>query len=396
MIENVPDGWRVEKLGDMGKVFTGSSAPQDTKYFENGNYPFVRVSDLSDKKFNNNLQDIRDYINDICLDETKQTFAKRGTILFAKSGMSVKNNHRAILGIDSYIVSHLCAIFIENEITRNYVYQLLCKMDMVNFSDNESYPSLKTSTIKLINIPFPQLPQQEKIVKVLDISSSLIEKQKLLLQKYDLFLKSKFIEMFGDPIKNPMGWEVKKLGSLGEWKGGGTPARKNPEYFQGTIPWITTTSLGKLYIDKNNAVEHITNEAIQNSATKIIPKNSIIVGTRVGVGRVSINTDELCSNQDIMSLTNITNISVPIYIYYFINFYNQILKSQQRGATIQGITAPVLKELNIPISPINLQNKFASIVEKIETIKTKEAQKLAHLETLHKSLMDRAFKGEIG
>ncbi|EQB40417.1 hypothetical protein M947_01070 [Sulfurimonas hongkongensis] len=396
MIDKLPDGWRVEKLGDIGKVFTGSSAPQDTKYFENGNYPFVRVSDLSDKKFNNNLQDIRDYINDICLDETKQTFAKSGTILFAKSGMSVKNNHRAILGRDAYIVSHLCAIYLENEITRKFVYQLLCKMDMVNFSDNDSYPSLKTSIIKLISIPIPPLPQQAKIVKVLDISSALIDKQKKLIKNYDLFLKSKFIEMFGDPIKNPMEWEVEKLENLGKWKGGGTPSRQNPEYFKGNIPWITTTSLGKLYIDRKNAVEFITNEAIQNSATKIIPINSIIIGTRVGVGKVSINTEELCSNQDIMSLTNITDNVIPIYIFYFIHFYKKVLKSQQRGATIQGITAPVLKQLNISIPPITLQNKFASIVEKTELIKEKENKKLKSLQTLHDSLMQKAFKGEIG
>jgi type I restriction enzyme S subunit len=131
------------------------------------------------------------------------------------------------------------------------------------------------------------------------------------------------------------------------------------------------------------------------SSAKIIPANSIIIGTRVGVGKVSINKIELCTNQDIMSMTNISTDLSNIFLYFFINYYNEFLKSQQRGATIQGITAPVLKDLNTILPPIEIQNKFASIVEKIEIIKEKENQKLKQLEDLHNSLMQKAFKGEI-
>ncbi|RXJ77870.1 hypothetical protein CRV03_02550 [Arcobacter sp. F155] len=266
-----------------------------------------------------------------------------------------------------------------------------------------SYYQNKTTGIRNLQLKryidttilIPPLQQQEKIVKVLDLTSNLIEKQKELLEKYDLFLKSKFIEMFGDPIKNPMEWETEKLGKLADWKGGGTPSRKKPEYFDGDIPWITTISLGKIYINEEDAVEFITNEAVNNSATKIIPKNSIIIGTRVGVGKVSINKSELCTNQDIMSMTNISTNLSNIFLYFFINYYNDFLKSQQRGATIQGITGPVLKDLDTILPPIELQNKFASIVEKCETIKEKENQKLKQLEDLHNSLMQKAFKGEI-
>ena len=86
---------------------------------------------------------------------------------------------------------------------------------------------------------------------------------------------------------------------------GGTPPRKIKGYFKGEMPWITTTSLGKQYIDESDATEFITNEAIQNSATKIIPKESLLIGTRVGVGKASINKCEMCTSQDIVSLTDI-------------------------------------------------------------------------------------------
>ena len=388
MIGNIPDGWRVEKLGQCVDILDNKRIPLNNQERENR----IRNKDISTLYPYYGATQQAGFIDDYIFDEELVLLGEDGVMFYDKDKPKAY-----IINGRTWVNNHAHVLRAKSEVTINkYLLNYLNTFHYKGFVTGATRLKLNQSRMAQIPIPIPPLQQQEKIVKVLDISSELIEKQKELIAKYDLFLKSKFIEMFGDPISNPMGWEVVKLGTLGQWKGGGTPSRKKLEYFNGNIPWITTTSLGKLYINKNHAVEYITNEAIENSATKIIPINSIIIGTRVGVGKVSINKDELCSNQDIMSLTNIIDISIPIYIYYYINFYNKILKSQQRGATIQGITAPVLKELNTPIPPLTLQNKFASIVEKIETIKTKEAQKLEHLEILHKSLMDRAFKGEIG
>ena len=374
MIKNLPQGWRVEELGNLCNITTGKKDANfgtlDGKYLfftcaakpiKSDSYSFTGKSILL--AGNGNLENI--FLYDGKFEAYQRT----------------------------YILQNL-----NNFLLYEYLFYNLKKY-WVKYNNLKQYGSIinyiKMENIANYQIPIPPISQQEKIVKVLDNSASLVEQQKQLIEKYDVFLKSKFIEIFGDPITNPMRWETIELGKLGLWKGGGTPPRAHPEFFKGNIPWITTTSLGKLYIDQSNAVEFITNEAILNSATKLIPINSIIIGTRVGVGKVSINTQELCTNQDIMSLTNIVNKVIPIYLYYFISFYNETLKNQQRGATIQGITAPVLKQLEIALPPIDLQNKFASIVEKIEAIKEKETQKLNHLETLHVSLMDKAFKGEI-
>lgn len=391
MIRNIPDGWEVKKLGDIGKVFTGSSAPQETKYFENGSYPFVRVSDLSEKKCNNNLENIRDYINGVCLDETKQTFARKGTVLFAKSGMSVKNNHRALLGIDGYIVSHLCAIYIDNEITRNYIYQLLCKIDMVNFSDNEAYPSLKTSTIKSIQLPIPPLPQQEKIVKVLDISSALIEKQKELTQKYDLFLKSKFIEMFGDPISNPMGWEVVKFSKIANVKTTSIKANdiSNEVY-------IALDSIEK---ETGRLVEAYNSEEADIKSNKyVFTSNMLLYGKlRPYLNKVLLpDFDGICST-DILPVEPIKNLATKEYLAYYLRHSKivELLSNSVSGANLPRVSSKILKDLNIQKIPIELQKKFASIVEKTKQIKEQESKKLEHLQTLHNSLMDKAFKGEI-
>lgn len=81
-----------------------------------------------------------------------------------------------------------------------------------------------------------------------------------------------------------------KLGNICRFQSGGTPAKGRPEFFNGTIPWITTTALNGGNIGKESAVDWICEQAIKESAAKIVPAFSIMVGTRVGVGKVAINT----------------------------------------------------------------------------------------------------------
>lgn len=241
-------------------------------------------------------------------------------------------------------------------------------------------------------IPLPSVEEQKQIAKTLDKANELIELRKESITKLDTLAKSIFIDMFGDPVSNPKGWETILLNDIGIWKGGGTPSRTNSDYFSGDIPWITTVSLGNLYIDESNAVELITNEAISKSSTKLIPKNSIIIGTRVGVGKVSINKVGICTNQDIISITNIHKNFNNIFIVFFIKSYNEVLNTFKRGATIQGITSANLKNIDLINPPIELQNKFAKIIEKIEEQKSLYEKELEKLEENFQALLQKSFQ----
>ena len=390
MINNIPKEWEIKELGNLVNFIIGKTPSRNKSEYFGGNNPWVSIADMKSKF----LSHTKECITNEAIKDSGIKKVKKGTLLLSYK-LSIGKLSFALN--DLYTNEAIASLeILSDKLIKEFLYYVLKHTDLERTTDRAVMgKTLNKSKLQVIPIPIPPLQQQEKIVKVLDLSSNLIEKQKEFLKKYDLFLKSKFIEMFGDPITNPMGWETKKLGILADWKGGGTPSRKEPQYFNGSIPWITTVSLGKLYISEKDAVEFITNEAVMKSSAKIIPINSIIIGTRVGVGKVSINKIELCTNQDIMSMTNISTDLSNIFLYFFINYYNEFLKSQQRGATIQGITAPVLKDLNTILPPIEIQNKFASIVEKIEIIKEKENQKLKQLEDLHNSLMQKAFKGEI-
>lgn len=256
-------------------------------------------------------------------------------------------------------------------------------------------PHVNRKHLTSIKIPVPSMEIQKQIVEVLDKVQSLIDKRKEQIKLLDDLIESIFYDMFGDPVKNDKAWEVKKLRYLCTMKSGGTPTRKEAKYFKGNIPWITTVSLDKLYIGKDDVVEFITQEAIEKSATKLIPENSLMIGTRVGVGKLSINHVDMCTNQDITSLLGLKDSFNMIFIYEQLKKFNDYLLSQVRGATIKGINMKVLKDLDINIPPIQLQNKFAEKVELIEEQKRLMEESLKLMEDNYNSIMQRAFKGEL-
>ena len=163
----LPNGWQWVKLEDIAQVFSGSSAPQDEDYFTEGKYPFVRVSDLS-SSVDGYITKTRDAVNDKAIKELKLIKAAAGTIVFPKSGAAILTNARAILAIDAYIVSHLAALSPDrSKADKDWLYYYLSTVDMGQYSDNPSYPSLKLSRIKNIEIPLPNLIKQREIVAYL-------------------------------------------------------------------------------------------------------------------------------------------------------------------------------------------------------------------------------------
>ena len=187
-----------------------------------------------------------------------------------------------------------------------------------------------------------------------------------------------------------------RLGDLGNTQAGGTPSSKHPEFFTGTIPWIGTTALNGGLLDESNAVKMITEEAVAKSATKIVPAGSIMVGIRVGVGKVAINAVPMCTSQDIVSITGIdTDQWNKEYISLALQYKAPILASQAQGATITGITSKTLKSITIPVLALSSQNVVVSQLRGIDRQIACAKKRLEFLGILVKSRFAEMF-GDAG
>lgn len=157
-------------------------------------------------------------------------------------------------------------------------------------------------------------------------------------------------------------WHSSYLGEIVDYCGGGTPSTKNKSYWNGNIPWISSSDLYEDDIYKINKTRFITEQAIQNSATKLCPKESICIVSRVGVGKVAVTQQELCTSQDFFNI-----IKCNINKYFFAYQIQQKIKiAQQQGTSIKGITSKEIQNFKIWIPSENEQDKISFFLKLID------------------------------
>ncbi len=149
--------------------------------------------------------------------------------------------------------------------------------------------------------------------------------------------------------------------------GGGTPSRDRPEYFAGPIPWVTVKDLGDdFFID--GAQEHISEDGLNDSASRIIPAGNVIVSTRMAVGRAVINRRDVAINQDLKALL-VQGSLAPEYLLFFMNFKAPELEAKATGATVKGIKIEAIGGLEIPLPDLPEQKRIAGILEQADRLR---------------------------
>ncbi|HEY9833368.1 MAG TPA: restriction endonuclease subunit S [Stenomitos sp.] len=245
-----------------------------------------------------------------------------------------------------------------------------------------------------LQIPLPPLAEQKRIAAIAQKADRLRRTRRYALQLSDTYLQSVFLEMFGDYLTQE--YPNTPLSELVTISGGGTPSREVAAYYEGDIPWITAKDMQWDYII--DAQEHITEEAIKKSATKLIPKGSIlmVVKSKVLMHRLplAIAKRELCHNQDIKSV-QCSNKVHPYFILYILKYNEPQLLRQARGANTEGLTLPMLEAVPVPDVALPLQEKFAQIVQKFERLRTQQREGDRQAEHLFQTLLHRAFRGEL-
>ena len=158
----------------------------------------------------------------------------------------------------------------------------------------------------------------------------------------------------------PQEWEVVRLGEVGDIVGGGTPDTTNSAFWNGEIAWISSSDIDEESIYKISIRRFINEFAIKNSATNLIPAKSVLIISRVGVGKVAVNETPLCTSQDTQSL--ILKNAHYIFMAYLIKHNIKTLLQYNQGTSIQGFTKTELKSLQIPLPPLAEQEKIAQIL----------------------------------
>ena len=210
----------------------------------------------------------------------------------------------------------------KNSCIQKYLwYALSNKVEELNSKGTGStFKAINKKILAETEIPLPSLDEQRKIAAVLDKVSDLIAKRRQQLDKLDELVQARFVEMFGDPISNPHKWELQSLSNIcKDIYGGGTPSKSHPEYFEGSIPWVSPKDMKSDII--MDSIDHITEEAVENSSTKMVPKGAVLMVIRSGILKhtlpVAIAAVELTVNQDMKAFIVGENVTAKFLMYYF-------------------------------------------------------------------------------
>lgn len=369
----------------MSKVFLGDIAKErreTCKGSKNG-YPIVGLEHLAP-----------DEITLSAWDEDKDnTFTKlfcEGDVLFGRRRAYLKKAAVApfdgicsgditvIEAIPGKILPELLPFVIQNDVLFDFA---------VGKSAGSLSPRVKWEHLKNYQFELPGLDKQRELAKVLWAMDTTKKSYQKLLLKTDELVKAQFIEMFGD-MNVSSKYHVVELGKISEMLSGGTPSSKHPEYFGGDIPFVSTPSLGPNYINASAAQNWLTESGIQNSSTHKIPAYSLMFGNRVGVGKSSINTCEMCTNQDILSFIKIDPERYDLlFVKKVLEQYMPFYESQKRGATIKGIPSDLVKASKIPQVSIEIQKKYVDFVKQSDKSKLELEQALTELTATYKKII---------
>lgn len=273
------------------------------------------------------------------------------------------------------IVSTLYAVYHCNTpITGQYLENYFC---IDTYLNNYLKPLVKrgakndmkvnNAEVLLGRIPLPSLQEQECINEIIAQFDRMIELNQQLLEEKRR-QKRWLIQKLLDPnsgVRLP-GFECTKwvetpLASICKFVGGGTPDTSHEHYWNGTIPWLSSADLQDGNIHSIQATRFITEEAVRNSATKICPKDSILIVSRVGVGKIAIAPVELCTSQD---FTNLVDVKGNLYfITLQIQREIQRILTMSQGTSIKGIASKEIKAVAINLPSRSEQDAIAKVLE---------------------------------
>ena len=395
------DNWTAHTLGEVAD-FRRGSFPQPYGlpewYDDENGLPFIQVFDVD----NNFRLKPKTKSKISKLASLQSVFIKKGTVIITIQGSI---GRVAITQYDAYIDRTLL-IFqrFHKEIDKyffSYVLFLLFEIE------KEKAPGgiIKTITKEVLSdflISIPSLFEQQKIASCLSYLDELItaQKEKLeLLKNHKKGLMQNLFPQEGETVpkfrfpefENDGDWDENNLGKMGKFLGGGTPSRLNDEHWVGNIPWISSSDISDNNIHKISTTQYINENAIRDSATKIIPKGSILFVSRVGVGKLAINNDrELCTSQDFTNF--IPNKVFNYFIAYYFLANKNILQALSQGTSIKGFSKSDLENLKI-FHPRNIkeQEKIATCLSSLDNLISSQTAKIEKLQLHKKGLMQGLF-----
>ncbi len=366
------EGWEVKKLGDVCEILDYLRKPVTKKDRREGIYPYYGASG------------IQDYVDSYIFDGRYLLVGEDG----AKWGASDKSAY--IIEGKSWVNNHAHILKVNDEIIDKLIEYYLVFKDLSEYITGAIVPKLTQQALRSIPIPIPPLSEQSRIVEELDQLSNIIEKKRQQLSELDNLAQSIFYDMFGDPVTNKKGLEVKKLGDVCKSDLGKTlnQSKDKGEYHH----YLCAVNILWGYINLNNLKQaRFENIELEKYS---LQKGDLLICEGGDVGRAAIwNENKPMLYQNALHRVRFDKSILAIYALYWLQWLknNGELDKYVKGVTIKHLVKSSLLSIPICIPSFELQQLFAQKIEAIEKEKELIKQSIKETEELFNSRMDYYF-----
>jgi type I restriction enzyme S subunit len=399
----LPKEWRVVRLGEVATILMGQSPPSESYNSQGIGLPFLQGKAEFGEV----------YPTPIKWCSRPLRISPPGAILLSVRAPVGDVN---LAPFQCCIGRGLAAICANEKVDTAFLFHWLrlAKPKLEEHGTGTTFQSINRNVLENFPIPLPPLPEQRAIAHVLrtvqrakeateGVIAALKELKKSLMQHLFTYGPVPVTERERVPLQEteigpiPAHWRVVRLGEVVTRAfGGGTPSTSNPDFWGGTIPWTTSAVIQNDDVELCAFQRRITEEGLRNSSTSLAPKGSLLVGTRVGVGKAAVATFDVAISQDLTAL--ILNHHVDAYFVAYLlksRWYQSWFENNKRGATIKGVPRQDLLKLPIPLPPLDEQREIARMLQAVDAKIAAEERRRAALEELFKTLLHALMSGRM-
>lgn len=389
------------EINKVASVFSGTTPKTGVEEYWNGEIIWITPAEISERS--KYITDCERRISEEGFSKTNLKLLPIGTVLLTS---------RAPIGKVAIAGTSLCTnqgfknIVCSEQLNSEYLYYFLKgQTDYLNsIGRGATFKEISKSIVEKIRIPLPPVEVQETIANVLDKAQELIDKRKKQIELLDEFLQSVFIDMFGDPVTNPKGWSEKGIIDCCDDKDDikcgpfGTQLNKS-EFQRNGVPLWGIAQINSQF--RKRPVDFLTSEKAEELSNYSIEENDIVMSRKGTVGKCALFPTGLpkgIMHSDVLRIRTVKSIVNPSFLCFQLRISKEVerqIAMVSQGAIMAGINVGKLKSIKVLVPPLDIQNKFVSIVEATENQRALMEQSLAGMENNFSSIMQRAFRGEL-
>ncbi|WP_417228312.1 restriction endonuclease subunit S [Amphritea sp.] len=393
--------WPVVKVGDVCSLMTGGTPKTKVpEYYEGGDIPWIVSGDIHKGE----IFDCEKKITSLAIENSNARYLPKNSVLIALNGQGKTRGTVALLRIENATCNQSIVSINPNrndELFSDYLFYYLKSIyqQIRNITGDKDRAGLNMPLIREIEIPLPPLAEQKRIAAILDKADALRRKRQQAIDLADQFLRSVFLDMFGDPVSNPKGWGVSSLPKHGAFKNGlnfGKGESGNLLRYLGVGNFKSLTSIDDVaslgFIELNDVPAQ--DYLIRDGDLVFVRSN----GNKALVGRcISVYpADEKLTFSGFCIRYRVEDQFIePEYLNYLFRMpsMKHAMLQEGQGANIQNINQQILSRLSIPLPPIDEQLKFCRVVEQMKCLKLKLSS--FGKQPIFESLSQQAFSGKL-